>query len=439
MAPDTKDSKRGRRSNIRRHSLLSTILTLFAQPGVMTYLTLKSELDRVRALTQRPVTHFQADYVGQKILLLALYQKGTLRPDTVRLLQAAKAAGLYVFAVNTLKLKDPQAISSVVDYYVERANYGRDFGSYKHGFLRLFAKGWQQSCPRLLMMNDSVFCSAETLPNFLSQMMESPVEVLGSTENFEINYHLGSFCIALAGSILQARRFGAYWRRYRLSDVRPVVIRRGEMGLSRALQRCVSSPSQFKALYNSTQFSALLKAANDENLDRIVGLSRHGDLTPAKRFRFPDQLADVTAEYTVDAFENSELTIDSVSMDELARTRIYVDSFSKLKRAIADSIRHGNSTDLSAIRQTVLSNLLNNFRQHSQIHQNAAILVMMGLPIVKLDGVFRGMFDMSDVAKIIGLLQGDEAQELEELLMLRPFGGDVLIGWKRAAFMRGLI
>jgi hypothetical protein len=115
----------------------------------------------------------------QGILLLALYEKGVLRDDIVRLIEEAKAAGLYVIGVNTLKLRDPSGLSGLLDCYIERPNFGRDFGSYRTGFLHLFERGWAKRCSRLLMANDSVFYTGDKLAKFIDDMMTSEIEVLG--------------------------------------------------------------------------------------------------------------------------------------------------------------------------------------------------------------------------------------------------------------------
>jgi hypothetical protein len=77
--------------------------------------------------------------------------------------------------------------------------------------------------------------------------------------------------------------------------------------------------------------------------------------------------------------------------------------------------------------------------QGSQIHQNAATLLRMGLPFVKLDGLYRGAFNIYDMVNITSQMTAGEAEELRRLLMVRPYGGGTLTGWKRAAFMRGLV
>lgn len=243
--------------------LLSYAYLATLYPLARSLVTLQSEANRLKSFGKRPRVHFEAPHDGERIVLLALYQKGELRPDLVRLLKAAKAQGLYVMGVNTLRLSDPDSVRDLIDCYIERPNFGRDFGSYKTGFLHLYARGWDKTCPRLLMINDSVYYSTRGLDKFLTDMTTSDIEVLGATENYEIRHHLGSFCIAMAQSILCHDLIKKYWRNYSLTDVRPTVIRRGEMKLSRTLKSCVSKPSQFRALYDSSRFMAEIRRSQN--------------------------------------------------------------------------------------------------------------------------------------------------------------------------------
>lgn len=61
----------------------------------------------------------------------------------------------------------------------------------------------------------------------------------------------------------------------------------------------------------------------------------------------------------------------------------------------------------------------------------------MGLPIVKMDGMYRGLFNTYDIIRLQEKLNEIEGRELAKILMERPYGGDVLAGWKRAAFLKG--
>lgn len=431
----SKDDKR----QVKSQSLLARILAQLANPALRTALTLKSEYDRLNTIGKRPTVHFEAPYAGQPILLLALFEKGRLRPDVERLIAAARRRGLYVMAINTLKLASPADYSDRIDCYIERVNYGRDFGSYKTGFLKLFADGHDRLCPRLLLANDSIFYAEDRLEPFLREMMETDTEVLGSTENFEIHYHLGSFFISMAGNVLRHPRFKRYWRTYRLSDVRPVVIKQGEMGLSKALKGCVTSPDQMRALYDSVRFTEFIETADDETVDHIVRLTRRTEHTQ-KRFLLRDQMESLERDFLFRPFDVDEVHASNATLDDLRRDSMYLGSYSDIvsainKRLIDRGVNHNDEW----LRRDVVGSLIDSFRQLSQIHQNAAILLEMGLPIVKLDLVYRGMANMTDVNVICDRLNKQEQRELKALLLSRPFGLDTLFGWRRAAFMNGLI
>lgn len=419
--------------------LISYFHTVSLYPAARLIVTAQSELQRIKTMGQKPVVHFEQAYDGRRIMLLALYEKGVLRPDVMRLLQAARAEGLYILAVNTLKLRDPMALEGLVDCYIERPNFGRDFGSYKTGFLHVFRKGWHKTCPRLLMINDSVYFSQERLPKFLNDMMTSDIEVLGSTENYEIEYHLGSFCIAMGQSVLQRPLFQAYWKGYRLTDVRPRVIKRGEMKLSKTLKRCVSTLSGFRALYSSAWYLEVLNTDTEmvnfsiQN-GRISNLTHWEQFSPKKivgflKSRFITPVNDMQAAV--------ELNVD-VDLEKVNET-IFIHDVKSLEELVKANLQNVDDLDSKIVSDIALSELTRVFMQGSQIHQNASIMVRLGLPIVKLDGLYRGMFNVYDVQRITHLLEPQEAVELQQILMERPFGGDTLIGWKRAAFMVGLI
>ncbi|MBE9476424.1 MAG: hypothetical protein IME92_04705, partial [Proteobacteria bacterium] len=148
------------------------------------YVSLLSEKKRLQSIGKRSRILWENELQGRSILLLALYEKGVLRPDIQRLLKQAKAQGMFVLCVNTLKLKDPDQYKDIIDCYIEKFNFGRDFSSYKTGFLHIYKRGWETECARVLMANDSVFYTSKGLKKFLKDMVETDVEVLGSTENF---------------------------------------------------------------------------------------------------------------------------------------------------------------------------------------------------------------------------------------------------------------
>lgn len=413
------------------------VITRVAYPFLYTVLSLASAWRGLRAWGRTPTCHWEADHAGQPIALVALYQKGRLRPDTLCLLKALKASGCYVMAVNTQRLDDPEALRAACDCYIEKVNFGRDFGSYKAGFLHLYRRGWQETCPRLLMVNDSVFCVSDRIDGFVAAMMSAEIEVLGSTENYEISHHLGSFCLAVSGRILRHARFRGFWRAYRNSDVRPRVIRQGEQELSRVLKACVSTPAEFRTLYGTNEYLTQLRRSA-AFVDQAIGHARVSALTGWRRFSSRKVIDRLRAAYVLRATEFPEevsLRLDGAVLADRVPAR---DLRGILEIASAD-LKPGEALDRDHVRKVVVSELTEVYMSGSQIHQNAATLLIMGLPIVKLDGLYRGMFVIEDVQLITDQIPEADALELQRLLLERPYGGDALRGWKRAAFMRGLI
>jgi hypothetical protein len=410
-------------------------------PAAYSYVAYQSMRNGLRSIGKKDKVHFAEPYAGQKIMLMALYQKGELRADVITALAAAKAQGIYVIGVNTLKIAEPDTCRDFMDCYIERFNYGRDFGSYKSGFSYLYANGLAEQCTRLLMTNDSVFFSKKHIDKFLADMFVDDVEVLGATENFEIEHHLGSFCIAMTRRILNHPRMKRYWEYYSCTDIRPKVIETGEMELSKLLKSIVRSPMQFRALYDMAHVSHTLRNS-PELLDNILALSRRGDLLHWQRFTFSGVLKRLKKTYlhSISKITGVEVSIKAHDIDTLKIH--YAKTLSEYKEFIQDAL--SDSTDASArleeiFNEEVISHFMECFAEGSQIHQSNIFLHKIGLPIIKLDGLYRGAFNSNDVEKIASDLMNCQSEEFLRMMYSRPFGGHVYVGWKLAAFMRGLI
>ena len=65
--------------------------------------------------------------------------------------------------------------------------------------------------------------------------------------------------------------------------------------------------------------------------------------------------------------------------------------------------------------------------------------ILVYLPIIKLDGIYRGMFSEKDISNFQRLIKKEYFYELIEILYKKPYGEDFLHGWRRVAFKRGLI
>jgi hypothetical protein len=394
--------------------------------------------NRLRAIFEKDRLVLDKPYAGQPILLLALYEQGVLREDIVNLLKCVKASGVYVLCVNTSRLEGPATYFELMDGYIERYNHGRDFGSYRSGFLHINSRGWGRECPRLLLLNDSVFYTERGIKEFLAAMYETDKEVLGATENHEIEHHLGSFCLSLANSVLTHPAFKDYWRTYRNTDYRPAVIKKGEMALSRLLKDVVSSPQSIQALYNAASYMQAL-SHDQAFLEKSVELVRLSERVRWPRFDPKGFILDMLNRYgVVEAGQSQDEAVNMIE-DRVWPGFDSVSDYESMVTVLDEWVKMGRARVVQSIREPLIGVLVSVFSQGSQIHQNAALLVHMGLPIVKLDGVYRGLFSAADVKRIAGLLNDSDAARLREQLLSKPYGGDCLAGWRQVAFRKWLI
>jgi hypothetical protein len=430
---------------------IKKVLGISSVPYIYAYLYAISYKNYLISLFKPDViTTYKEHLPNQSILLIALFEKTYLRKDIIRLLEASKRAGLYVVAVNTRKLSKAflEEHQHIFDVYISQYNYGRDFASYQKGFKYIFENKLQQHAERIVMLNDSLYYDADRTPQFLDDMINAPVEVLGATENHEINYHLGSFAISFAKTITNNAKFIKYWKNYKRSDIRPLVIKRGEMGLSKMLAKITSNEFEMKALYDASSVRGFLKQSN-ENLTRFSDVYRHSDLVDWPRLSHVGLLEDfltytklISGKEKKDKLANldDERKISTVRLERTGfnPNDMYVTSIENIDIYL-NRIPNKANDIYEQFSKFVISKSVSNSRHGSQIHQNNASFVLMGLPIIKLDGMYRGMFSELDITNFQKLLRSEYFNELIEILYKKPYGGDVLVGWKQVAFFRGLI
>ncbi|WP_108258923.1 hypothetical protein [Mangrovicoccus ximenensis] len=189
---------------------------------------------RMRGAGQSAVPLWQEPYRGGPVAMVALYQNGRPRPDMLALMLALRRRGVYVVAVNAGALASG-GVRLPADCYVERRNFGRDFGSYRCGvrLVRKIAPGLD----RLLLLNDSVFWVSSGLDGFIGRLLGSGRDICSATESTELRPHLTSFCLSFSGRCFRHPSFRRFWDRYIPTDLRPATVLLGEIGLSRHMER----------------------------------------------------------------------------------------------------------------------------------------------------------------------------------------------------------
>jgi hypothetical protein len=87
----------------------------------------------------------------------------------------------------------------------------------------------------------------------------------------------------------------------------------------------------------------------------------------------------------------------------------------------------------------VISKILYGSRFGSQIHANNLTFLIMGMAIIKLDGIYRGAWTEVNMKTFKDNMSLRNYHELISLLYEKPYGFDTLSGWKRVAFSIGYL
>jgi hypothetical protein len=373
---------------------------------------------------------------GQPVVMMILWEKGKVRSDVERLLRAARAKGAYILVVNTAKLAPTVIESDLFDTYIERFNYGRDFGSYKSGILHLQNTYGLENVSRLIVLNDSVYYLDKELDQFLDTMINAEREVLGATENFEVHRHIGSFAFSVGNQVLKSKHFLKYWKRYRLTDLRVKVIKKGEMKLTKVLLKSVFSENEFEILYSVKNVSEYLNQ-NNQNIEKALSLA----------VQSRNHWRKLTVRQVMEAWrsrnlftavpQNKSEFLNPLSFDDILATPLtFAEAVKELKRLYPQL---DSKVLQKQLYELVIGALLLTSVSGSQIHQNGLLFHEFGCPLVKLDVIYRGAWSYEDAEKLLKKLLPADRDQLSRLLYSRAYGEDALRGWRRAAFMRGLI
>jgi hypothetical protein len=153
------------------------------------------------------------------------------------LVTALADAGFTIVALSSRDV--PSSIVRVIEsaggIVVGRAHVGRDIGAYQDAirFLHAHASDFSR-LEQVVLANDSVYWPAATREHVrLATRADAPWACL--FESFAGPYHAQSFFLALSADVLFSDECRRFWRRYRPYSVRLHAIRRGEIGISRAL------------------------------------------------------------------------------------------------------------------------------------------------------------------------------------------------------------
>lgn len=193
-----------------------------------------------------------------KIAIFLVYQPRGMPASVLATCRHLSSKGYAVLMVcnSPIQAQDRESLGGYVWRFVERKNFGYDFGGYRDGIRLLWS--WSISPETLVVLNDSVWFPLTSGEAMLDAMECSPADFLGALRHIDEpdgdSEHAGiflSYFFLIKRPVLSSQVFIDYWKNYVSTSNKYLTVRRGERGFSRAL---FSAGVSSEGLYSRDRF-----------------------------------------------------------------------------------------------------------------------------------------------------------------------------------------
>lgn len=214
----------------------------------------------------------------RRAVFLIFPAKGLLASHE-RCLRYLGEKGIATTVVSNLPMsgEDTARVLALCHNYIERPNFGYDFGGYRDGVLSL--KQELSSIKQLILINDSSWFPISDATDWLDDIDTLDVDLGAAASNYGLprpdpesfrdivfnyqtdhrNFHYCSYALTFGPRMIRHPGFLRYWQKYPLSNSKKRTVRRGEIGLTQW------------ALRNGMTHAATLDIAHmDQHLSRLT-------------------------------------------------------------------------------------------------------------------------------------------------------------------------
>lgn len=226
--------------------------------------------------------------ISAEVAIYLIFPSSGVTKSHLNVLQQMVGEDIAPFVISNVPLsnQDRDLLAQYSWRIMERPNIGYDFGGYRDGVL--FLRKYLPKLRRFYILNDSAWI-IDAPQTWFHQVRALNVDFCGATSHYEVkrvaiekfrnvewvftpnhrNHHYASYALAFGPKVLRDSFFMSFWQRYKLSDDKKRVVRRGEIGLSRSLlSRGFSHATTCPVLCLDTEIAAL----DNQELDRVARL-----------------------------------------------------------------------------------------------------------------------------------------------------------------------
>lgn len=216
-----------------------------------------------------------------KVAIFLVFQPGGLTESCRQTCQHLTDSGYAVLLVANHVLRDADVLRlrPAVWRFVQRSNFGYDFGGYRDG-IRLL-QHWGTDPEQVVMLNDSIWYPVVPHDTLMPAMEASPASFTGAFRFVDVPgadaEHAGiflSYFFHFKRSLWQAEAFRRYWDDYICSSNKVLTVKRGERGFSRTLMGA-GMPSE--GIHSRDRLMACLRELPDAELRKVLDYAAYTD------------------------------------------------------------------------------------------------------------------------------------------------------------------
>lgn len=237
---------------------------------------------------QRTITQGKQGF-SDRVVVLVIYPSDGLLDSHIMTLKHIAENGYCTLLVSNLDLSKAERdrISPYCWHYIERPNFGYDFGGYRDGVLFLQKEPGLGALKRLVLMNDSAWYPLPETKSWLHEAEKNGSDLVGAVSNYGTpridwkyfkdltwdystthrSFHYCSFALSFGPNILQSPDFAKFWQNFRLDNDKKRVVRRGEIG---ATQWVIKHGFTHIGTCNPGELANVLAGLDDMRLERLV-------------------------------------------------------------------------------------------------------------------------------------------------------------------------
>lgn len=192
---------------------------------------------------------------------------------------ARQGHAVLLVANHAVMATDVERLRPWVWRFVQRPNFGYDFGGYRDG-IRLL-QHWGVEPAQVVMLNDSIWYPVVPSDALLPAMEASPASFTGAFRFVDPGGHDAehagiflSYFFHFKRPLWQSEVFRRYWSDYVCSSNKVLTVKRGERGFSRTLMGA-GVPSE--GIHSRDRLMALLRGLPDEELRKVLDYAAYTD------------------------------------------------------------------------------------------------------------------------------------------------------------------